>query len=166
MRRAREAAAAENPHAHSEIAAVFLRVDVRGNFGSAEQRMQRAVNAAGFVDSFVIGRIGIVVASRGLLQRLLVGRVAVHFVGAHENKCGVAAMLARGFQQIHGAQRVHFKIQERDVRRFVMRRLRRAMDDQVEAIFAEQRHDPVAVSNIERQRSELSRSFLEPLEIP
>ncbi len=40
------------------------------------------------------------------------------------------------------------------------------MDDQVEAVLAEQRHHPVAVANIERHGSELPRGALEPLEIP
>ena len=75
-------------------------------------------------------------------------------------------MLARGFEQIHRAQRVHFKIEQGDVRRLVVRGLRGAMDDQVEAIFAEQRHHAVAVANIERHGSELPRGALEPFEIP
>jgi len=57
-------------------------------------------------------------------------------------------------------------IEEGDVRCLVMGRLRGAVDHQVKAIFAEQRHDPIAVSNIERHGSEPPRGALEPLEIP
>src|SRR5579864_244843 len=75
-------------------------------------------------------------------------------------------MLARGFKKIHGAKGVHIKIEEGDVRRLVMRRLRGAMDYQVKAVLAEQSHHPVAVTNIELLKSEMARCALESLEIP
>ncbi len=48
--------------------------------------------------------------------------------------------------------RIHFEIQQRDVRGLVVRGLRGAMDDQVEAVLAEQAHHAFAVANIERAR--------------
>src|SRR5882672_1862162 len=128
--------------------------------------MESAIDAAGFVDSFEIGRVRIVVARFGLAQRLLVGRVAVHFVRAHEDERGLAAVLARGLEKIHRAERVDFEIEQSDVGRFVVRRLRGAMKDQVEAVLAKQGHDAFAVSDIEGGRSEVLRRILEPLQIP
>ena len=79
--------------------------------------MQGPVDAASFVDAVVIGGIGVIVAGRQFAQRLLVRRVTVNFIRAHENERGFGTMLARGFQQIYRAERVHFKIQQGDLRR-------------------------------------------------
>jgi hypothetical protein len=43
-------------------------------------------------------------------------------------------MLSRGFQQIDGSERVHFKIKDGYIARFIVRRLRRAVDNQVEGV--------------------------------
>src|SRR6266853_5756960 len=40
------------------------------------------------------------------------------------------------------------------------------MQDQVEAVLAEQRHDSFAVADIERRRREAFRTIFEPLQIP
>src|SRR6267142_1733671 len=138
MRGPGQASTAKNAHAHAEV----------------------------FVDSFEIRRVGVVVARTGFAQRFLVGSVAVHFVGAHEDKRSLSAVLARGLEKIHCAERVDFKIEQRNVGRFVMRWLRGAMKDQVEAMLAKQSHDPFAVADIERGWSEALRYSLQALQIP
>jgi len=125
-----------------------------------------AIDAAIFVDSLEIGRVRVIVARLGLTQRLLIGCVAVHFIGAHENERRLGAHLARGFEQIHCAERVDLEIEQGDFGGFVMRWLRGAMKDQVEAVLAEQRHDAFAVADVERGWSEAFRGIFEPLQIP
>src|ERR1700680_3638882 len=46
VRRPGQASAAKYAHAHAEVPAVLLSVNVGGNFRGTEQRMQRAIDAA------------------------------------------------------------------------------------------------------------------------
>src|SRR5258706_8305646 len=166
VRRPGKASAAKNAYTHAEVSPVFLRVNVAGCFRSSEQGMQRAIDAAILVDSVEIGWIRVVVARFGFAQRLFVGRVTVDLIGAHEDESGVAAMLARGLQKIHRAERIDFEIKQCDVSCLVMRRLRRAVNNQVETMLAKQSHDAFAIANIERCRREPFRGSLQSLKIP
>src|SRR5579872_1118310 len=128
--------------------------------------MQRAINAAILVDSVEIGRVRIVVARFRFPQRLLIGRLTVNFIGAHENERGFAAMLTRSFQKVHSAERVHFEVQQGNVSSFVMRRLRCTVNDQVETMLAKKRHDAFAIANIDRSRRKSFRDSVQAIEIP
>ena len=54
MRRPGEAATSEDANLHAEVPAVLLRHQVGGSLRSAEERMQRAVDAAIFRDAVVV----------------------------------------------------------------------------------------------------------------
>ena len=166
MRRPGQAAATEDAHVHPEIAPVFLRHQVRRRFRRAKQRMQRAVDPAGFLHALVIFRARIVIASRKFLQRNLVGRVAINFVRAQKNEYGFGTMLPRGLQQIHGAQSVHLEIEQGNLPRFIVRRLRRAVHDQIETPRAKQLFHGRAVANVQRCVRKALRNALQPLQIP
>ncbi len=63
-------------------------------------------------------------------------------------------------------QRVHFKIQNRNIPRLVMRRLRRAMHDQLELVRFEKLIDSPAIANIQLGVLESLRRSLQPLQVP
>ena len=65
-----QAAAAKDADIEPEISSVFLGHYVRRDFGSPENRMRRAVNAALFANPFPIGRIGVFVALGQVLSAL------------------------------------------------------------------------------------------------
>ena len=133
MRRAGEASASENADFHAEIPAVFLGHQVRRGFGGAEERMQRAVDAAIFGDAVVVLWAGIFPAGFQFLEGEFVGRVTINLVGAQKNEDRFGAMKARGFEKIDRAEGVDFKIENGDIPRLVVRRLRRTVNDQIEA---------------------------------
>ena len=161
-----EASAAEDPDFQAKVAAVFLRHYVSGDFRCAKYGMQRAVNAAIFVDAFVILRARIIVARGKLFHRNFVGRVAIDLVGAHENEHGFRGMLAGGFQEIDRADCVHVKIEQGDVASLIVRWLRGAVDDQIETDFFEQRGDAFAVANVELAMFKSRCGFLQALKVP
>src|SRR5579864_2901382 len=99
--------------------------------------MQGAVDAAGFVDAVMIFRTGVVIARAEFLEWNFVGRVAVNLIGAQKNEHGLGTMLVRGFEEMEGAESVHLEVENRDIARLVVRRLRGAMDNQAEAVRSE-----------------------------
>ena len=75
-------------------------------------------------------------------------------------------MLSCRLQEIHGADRVDVEIDQRNLARLIVRRLRRAVDDQIESLRSKKFFDGSPVANIQRRvRKPLGRSF-QPLEIP
>src|ERR1700741_352191 len=99
--------------------------------------MQGAIDAAGFIHSRKVFWTGVVVARFEFLERNLIGRVAVYFVGAHEDEYGFGRVLPRGLEKVHGTKRINFEIEDRNVARLIMRRLCSTMNDQVEATLPE-----------------------------
>src|SRR5215472_14032727 len=75
-------------------------------------------------------------------------------------------MLPRGFEQIQCSHGVHFKIQQGNVPGLVVRRLRRAMHDQVELLRSKEFFDRGAVSNIQRRVREAFGCALQPFQVP
>ena len=57
-------------------------------------------------------------------------------------------MKARGFQQIDRAERVYFKVENRDIARFVVRRLCGTVNDQIEPLRTEESFERNAVADI------------------
>ena len=75
-------------------------------------------------------------------------------------------MLARRFQEIHRAERIHLEIEQGNLSRFIVRRLRRAVDDQVEALCSKEFFDGCSVANVQRRVCEPLGHTLQPLQIP
>ncbi len=75
-------------------------------------------------------------------------------------------MLPGHLQQIDRAQGVDFEIQERNFPRFVVRRLCRAMHNQVESLRAEEFFDGRAIANINGSVREPLGGVLQPLQVP
>ena len=138
VRRPGEAAAAENTDLHSEIAAVFLGHQVRRRFRGAKQRMQRAVNAAVFRNAVVVFRSRILPAGFQFLERDFVGGVAINLVGAQKDENRFGTVEAGGFEKIDRAESVDFEIQNGDVARLVVGGLSGAVNDEIEALRAEE----------------------------
>ena len=75
-------------------------------------------------------------------------------------------MLARGFKKIDGAEGVNFKVEDGDVAGFVVRRLRGAVNDEIEAARAEQFVERGPVANIHGVMREIFGRSFEAVEIP
>ena len=75
-------------------------------------------------------------------------------------------MEARGFEQIDRAERIHFKIENGNVPRFVVGGLRSAMNDEIEAVGAEQSFHADAVANVQLMVSEVPRDAAQAFQIP
>ena len=99
--------------------------------------MQRAVDAARFGDAVVILWSRVVVAGLQFFEGKLVGRVPIGLVATEKDENRLRAVLARGLQQIQRAHGVHFEIEQRNIARLVMRRLRGTVHDEVEVARAE-----------------------------
>src|SRR5256885_15959638 len=100
--------------------------------------MQGLVKSAVFIDAVIILWLGIVVACFQLHQRQFIWRIAVDFVCAHMDEHGLGTELARGLKEIHGANSIDIKVNERNTGGFIMGRLRSAVNDAVEAVLLEQ----------------------------
>src|SRR6267142_6007159 len=111
--------------------------------------MQRLVDAASFADAREVFRPGVVVSRLQLLKWNFVRRIAVDLISAHHYENRIAAMLPGSFQQIDGAKRVNFKIEDGNVAGFVVGRLCGAMDDQVETVALEKIIQRIAITNID-----------------
>ncbi len=155
MRRASEAATAKNADVHFEVAAVFLCDQIGSGFGCAKERVKRAVNAAIFGDAVKILGASVFPTRGKFDERNFVGSVAINFVGAKEKENGFGAMLAGGFEEIDGAEGVDFKIENGNVASFVVRRLRGAVNDEIEAARAEKFVECGAVANIHGEVREI-----------
>src|SRR6185312_3263319 len=132
-----QASAPEDAHGHVEIAPVLLAQDVRRKFRGAEQGMQALVHRQVFADS--VASVGVFPAGWELLQRKLVGPVAIDLVGRGEAERSLRTTLSRGDQQVERGPGIDVKVLERNRRRLVMRRLRRSMNDKFGARLPNQR---------------------------
>jgi len=92
MRRTDEATTPKDADLHAEVAAIFLGHQVGGSLGSPEERMERTVDAAIFVDAVVILGPCIFPPGLELLEGKFAGGVAVHLVGAEKNEKEAAAL--------------------------------------------------------------------------
>ena len=75
-------------------------------------------------------------------------------------------MLAGGFEQIQRTQRVHLKIDQRNVSGFIVRGLRGAMDNQVKRVFLEDRLNPHTIPDVEIIVAEILGGTLKTLQVP
>ncbi len=110
--------------------------------------MKRAVNAAIFGDAVKILGARVFPASGKFDERNFIGGVAVNFVGAEEKENGFGAMLASGFEEIDSAEGVDFKVENGNVAGFVVRGLRGAVNDEIEAARAEEFVECGAAANV------------------
>src|SRR6266853_1073573 len=75
-------------------------------------------------------------------------------------------MLPRRLQQVYGPWRVRLDIQQGDLPRFLVGRLRRAVDYQVKAVRPKHFFNGRTVANIQRRVCEPLGDTLQPLQIP
>src|SRR5262249_3094714 len=101
-----------------------------------------------------------------LLHRNFVRCVSVDLVRAQKNKYCFRAIPPRRIQQVHGPQRVHLKVQQRNILCFVVRGLCRTMNDQVELVSPKQFVDGRAVANIHTEMRKPLRLNLQSFKIP
>ena len=108
----------------------------------------------------------VVVARCQLVERLFVRRVSVHLIRAQKHKPRFRAELPHRLQHVRGSQRVHLKIHQRNFLRLVMRRLRRAVQNRVEAVFFEERKDSLTVANVQIAMLESLGGFFQTRKVP
>src|SRR5262249_32974988 len=70
------------------------------------------------------------------------------------------------FEQVQGAEGVHFKIDERYFFGFVVGGLRRTMNDQVEALFSKQIKNLPAIANVNIVGMKVVGCRFQPLQVP
>jgi hypothetical protein len=75
-------------------------------------------------------------------------------------------MLPGHLQEIYGTERVDFEVEQRDLARFVVRRLCRAVYDQIESLAGEEFVNGRTVSNINRGVREALANVFEAFQIP
>ena len=111
MRRSRKTTATERDGRHSEIAAVFLDENVRGDLRRAKERMLRVIDAHGLRNAGLIfvARLDFP-AFLQLAQRKAIGRVAIDFVRGCKDQRRLRRKISCGLQQIQCAVRVDSKI--------------------------------------------------------
>jgi hypothetical protein len=114
MRWPSEATSAKDAHIHIEVATVLLGGEIGSPFGGPEQRVERAVDPAGFINAGEIFCARIVVSGVQLLERYLVRRVAIDFVCVHENEGGLSTVLAGSLKQVDRSDGVQVEIDEGD----------------------------------------------------
>src|SRR5512141_1156883 len=128
--------------------------------------MEAPVNPATFVDPVIVFGTGVIVPGRRFDQRDLVGRVAVDLVRAYMDEHGFRRMLPGRLQQVYGPHSVHIEIYERDSGGFVVRRLSRAMYDQIKTMVFEEPENRIPVADINVVMRELLRDRLQPFAVP
>ena len=91
------------------------------DFGARIERLRlEAVMQANVVDPITVGGVRIVPTGGKLDHRLLVGRVAVHLVGAHEDERRFGAVTAGRLEKVQGPDGVHLEVFERTFSRQVV----------------------------------------------
>src|SRR5215469_15446534 len=75
-------------------------------------------------------------------------------------------METRGLQKIHGTERIDFEIEQGNVSGLVVRRLRRAMDNQIEPLGAEKRFQRNSVADVKIIVGEVLCYATQSFEIP
>ena len=103
--RSRQTAAAKAGGEHPKIAPILLHKDIGGELRSAKKAMETQIDAHAFVDPMRRKRMfrADFPALLLLYERQGVGRIAVDFVGAGEDKRRLRAVPPRRFQQIQGS---------------------------------------------------------------
>ena len=163
---AREAAAPKNPHVESKISSVLLRQHIGGCFRSAKDRMRGSIDPARLIDAVPVGGVRVVVARCQFVERLFVRDIPVHLIRAQENKARFGTELPHRLENVRCSQRVHFKIDQRNLFRLVMRRLRGAVQNRVEAVLLEKREDSLPVANIQVAMLKPLGGFFQAREVP
>jgi len=166
MRRPGQAPSSKDTDLHIEIPSILLRDKISRRFRSPKRRMQCPVDPARFVHAGKIFRPRVVIALFEFLQRDLIRRVAIHFVGAEKHEDRFRTVLPGGFEKVHGTQRIDFKIQQWNFARLVVRWLRRAMHDEVKSVRSKQLLYAGPVANIERRMLKPFGRRFQPLQVP
>ena len=128
--------------------------------------MEGPVDAAGLINTIKVFGAGIVPTRREFGEGNFVGGVSIDFVGAEKDEDGFRGVLARGFEQVDGAECVDLEIQNGNVARLVVRRLRGTVDDEVEAMRTEQLLDGRAIADVQADVNEVAGFAFESFEVP
>ncbi len=128
--------------------------------------MQSAVDAAFLVDAVVIIRTSIIPTGFEFLQRDLIRRISVNFIGTEQNKNRFRTMESRNFQKIYGTQGIYLKIQDGNLSRLVVRRLRRTVNYQIRSMGAKEFFECNPVTNVHIVVGEMFGATAKALEIP
>ena len=137
-----QASSSKHPHIHPKVATVFLSHDVRSRLAGTKQAVHGSINATGLAYAIEIFRAGVVPAGGLFLEWHFIGSISIDLIGRHEYEDRFGLSLPGCFQQIERAHCINVEINKRNVASFVMRRLSRAMDDQIETIFTEKLENP------------------------
>src|SRR6266702_163777 len=128
--------------------------------------MQGTVDAAMFVDTVEVFGARVIPTRFQFFQGQLVGRIAVNFVGAEENKYSVRTVEPRGFQQIHRTESIDFEIQDGDFAGFIVGWLGGAVNDQIEPVSPKKFFKRGSIANIQVMVGEIPGSVSETFQIP
>src|SRR5258708_34732020 len=128
--------------------------------------MERAIQAAMFVDTVEVFGPGVFPASFQLFQRQFVRGIAIDLNGAKKNKYLIRTMKPRSFEQIYGPECIDFEIQDWDFTGLIVRRLRSTMNDQVELVFAKKLLERVSIADVQIDVREIPSNAAKALEIP
>ena len=144
-----EAAAAEAAGGHAEVAAVFLDHDVRGGLGGTEEGVFGLIDGKVLGDAVGVAWIGVVPAGLEFGQGDGVWFVTIDLVGGHVGERGLRAGLARGFEEVEGADRVGIEVVEGDGGGAVVGGLGSGVDDGIRLDGADQFEEALAVADVD-----------------
>jgi len=167
MGRAGQAASTKTGGLHAEVSTVFLDEHIRRHFTGPEKRMLGLIDGHGFVDS--VHEIGVRLIDfpsfPGLDQRQAVRAIAIHFVGAGEDKHRLGTALPGRIKQVERADRINTEISVRFLGGPVVAGLSSGMDDDSDILpqFAEKRFHGLAVADVEGAMPVAGEGFLQLL---
>ena len=154
MRWPGQTAAPKDSDSHVEVASIFLRGKIRRRLGSSKERMQCLIDPACFGDTRKIFRPRVVVPLLQLLQGNLIRCIAINLVGAQKNENCLGQMLSCRFEEIHRPNCIHLEVEQWNLSRLIVRRLRRAVNDQIEALRSKEFFNARPVADIQRRMCE------------
>src|SRR5258708_39474331 len=128
--------------------------------------MQCLIDPAALSDARKILRPRVVIPLLQLRKPNFIRRIAINLVRAQKYENRLGRMLARRFQKVYRAKRIHLEIKQRNLPRFILRRLRRAEDNQIELLRSKEFFDARSVPNVQRRVREPLGHALQPLQIP
>src|ERR1700687_6132563 len=128
--------------------------------------MERAVDAAIFIDAVEVRRARVIPAGFEFLEGNFVGGIAVNLIGTEKNENRIWTMEPGGLKKIYGAKGIDFEIKDGDIAGFVMGGLRGAMDNQVETLGAKEGFESDAVADVHIVMGEVLGGATQPVQIP
>ena len=160
-----QASTPKHPDLEPIVPAVLLGHHIGGGLRCTENRMQGPIDATGLVDPMVILFAGVVESGRMLGHRHLVGRIPIDFVGAHVAEHSIRGMPPYSLEHVERPDSVDLEVDQRNLSGFIVRGLRRAVDDQLGPVLAYQLENRLAISHVDRMRFKSLGLRFEQLEI-